>query len=330
MPGMKAYFWGTRGSLPASFPYQKVEGKIMRVLRSARGKNLETDDAIKAFFTAGVRDGSLPFSALGAYGTNTSCMEIVGGNQYVICDSGTGIRDFGNHLLASGGKADGIPRIFNIFMSHLHWDHIQGFPFFTPAYMPGNVINIYGLHEELERAFVVQQEHPFFPVPLKSMPASINFTILEPDKVYEIAGFTIRTQIQNHPGTSYGYRFEKNGKSVVYSTDSEHKDEAYEDNYPFLEFFHEADLLIFDSQYPLLDAISSKEDWGHSSNIMAVELSIKAHVKHLCIFHNEPTFDDDTLDRFLDDTRRYLHFYSESSSLKIDLAYDGFEIEVDG
>ncbi len=326
---MRVHFWGTRGSLPASISSQTVKTKLVKTLQAARGLNLQSNDEIVDFLGVASENGGLPFSVVGTYGTNTSCMEIVGGNEYVICDAGTGIRDFGNHLLTpEAAKSHPNPGVFNIFLSHLHWDHIQGFPFFTPAYIPGNIINIFGFHEELEHAFVAQQEYPFFPVPLKAMAATINFTVLEPERIYEIAGFTVKTKMQNHPGKSYGYRFEKNGKSVVYSTDSEHKDEAYSDTYSFLDFFRDADLLIFDSQYQLLDAISSKENWGHSSNIMAVELSTKAHVKHLCIFHNEPTFDDEALDRFLDDTRKYSTIYSESQALQIDLAYDGFEIEV--
>jgi phosphoribosyl 1,2-cyclic phosphodiesterase len=326
---MRVHFWGTRGSLPASISSQTVQKKLVKVLHAARGQDLQSDDRIEKFLISSVSDKSLPFSATGTYGTNTSCIEIVGGNEYVICDAGTGIRDFGNHLLApETKKSHPHPGVFNIFMSHLHWDHIQGFPFFTPAYIPGNVINIFGFHEELEHAFTMQQEFPFFPVPLTALAATINFKVLEPDKIYEIAGFKLTTKIQNHPGKSYGYRFEKDGKSVVYSTDSEHKSEAYEDGYPFLDFFRDADLLIFDSQYSLVDAISLKENWGHSSNIMAVELSTKAQVKRLCIFHNEPTFEDEALDKFLDDTRKYSAIYSESESLQIDLAYDGLEVEV--
>jgi ribonuclease BN (tRNA processing enzyme) len=160
------------------------------------------------------------------------------------------------------------------------------------------------------------------------MSADIEFIVLEEGKEYQIAGFTMRGAKQNHPGDSYGYRFEKDGRSVVYSTDSEHKDEALEKDYALLDFFKDADLLIFDAQYSWLDAITAKENWGHSSNIMAVELSVKSRVKHLCIYHNEPTLDDERLDNFLEDTRGYLILYAEAHSLKIDLAYDGLEIEV--
>jgi phosphoribosyl 1,2-cyclic phosphodiesterase len=190
------------------------------------------------------------------------------------------------------------------------------------------VVNIFGLHAELERAYTAQQEPPFFPVPLKAMAATVNFRRLAPDQTCEIGGFTVKTIPQNHPGGSYGYRFERGGKSAVYSTDSEHKSEAGDEDYAFLNFFRGADLLIFDSQYPLLDAISSKENWGHSSNIMAVELSVRAGVRRLCIFHNEPTLADEALDKFLDDTRKYLRIHSESSPLQIALACDGLEVEI--
>jgi phosphoribosyl 1,2-cyclic phosphodiesterase len=326
---MRVYFWGTRGSLPASYTAEAIRAKIFAALKAASNLSLRTDEEIEKFLCDGLVDKSLPFSAIGSYGSNTACLQIHDEEEYLLCDAGTGLRDFGNHVTQSPGKGeDAKGKIFNIFMSHLHWDHIQGFPFFTPAYVPGNLIHIYGFHKELEQAFITQQEYPYFPVPLKSMNADIRFTILEEGREYQIAGFTVKGAKQNHPGGSYGYRFEKDGKTVVYSTDSEHKGEAYEENYVFLDFFKNADLLIFDAQYSLLDALTAKENWGHSSNIIAVELSVKSGAKHLCIYHNEPTLDDERLDKFLEDTREYLRLYAETYSLKIDLAYDGLEIEV--
>jgi len=326
---MRVRFWGTRGSLPASYTAEAIRTKIFAALKAAGGANLRTDEEIEAFVRRGPATNSLPFSTVGSYGSNTSCLQIEAEGEYLICDAGTGLRDFGNYVLQSAGSGEASKSdTFNIFMSHLHWDHIQGFPFFTPAYIEGNRIHIYGFHKELEQAFVRQQEYPYFPVPLGSLRADIDFTVLEEGREYQVAGFTVKGAKQNHPGESYGYRFEKDGKSIVYSTDSEHKGEAYEADYVFLGFFKDADLLIFDAQYSLLDAITAKENWGHSSNIIAVELSVKSGVKHLCIYHNEPTLDDEKLDRFLDETRKYLRLYSEESPLKIDLAYDGLEIEV--
>lgn len=328
---MRVYFWGTRGSLPASITAHTVRAKIIRALEAAKTRSFGNQADIERFV-----DTELPFTVSKTYGSNTACIEIKDGDEYVICDAGTGLRDLGNHhmkLIEQGLKrASG--SVFHIFVSHFHWDHIQGFPFFTPAYIPGNQVKIYGYHEELEDFFTKQQNQPYFPVPLAAMNADIRFFTLDPGKTVTIGGFDISGIEQQHPGVSYGFRFEKNGKSIVYSSDAEHKansnSPARDENYPFLRFFNGADLLIFDAQYDWNDALMSKEDWGHSCYVAAVDLSVKAKVKHLCLFHNEPTYTDDKLDALLEDTKKYLdtHNNGKPYPLKIDLAYDGQEIEI--
>lgn len=321
---MKVYFWGTKGSLPSSSLAEETHKKIFFALKASTAYDLKSDSDIEAFIK-----GHLPFYIKGSYGTNTSCIEIIGGSDHILCDAGTGIRDFGNRLIKQKAvKKDKNPDTFHIFQSHLHWDHIHGFPFFTPAYIPGNRINIYGFHENMRDAFETQQSQPFFPVAFKYMSADIRFETLEPEREYHIAGLKVKGFRQDHPGDSYGYRFEKDGKVVVYSSDCEHREGLEKDDYIYLDFFKDADLLIFDAQYSLLDAIYTKENWGHSNNIIAVELSVKAGVKRLCMFHNEPTCDDEALWKFLEDTRKYLRLYDESYPLIIELAYDGMEIEV--
>lgn len=316
---MKVHFWGTRGSLPASVNEGTVKAKITKAVKASQGHILKDDSAINEFVD------SLPFSIRGCFGTNTSCMEIIGGDDYILCDAGTGLRDFGNYVMQQGTQKQ---HTFHIFLSHPHWDHIQGFPFFVPAYIPHNVINIYGCHDYLEASFVTQQDFKNFPVPLKSMGSNIQFITLEPGKIYTIAGFTVKAFQQKHPGHSYGYRFEKDGKTIVYSTDAEHKQDVEDIHYPFLNFFRNADLLIFDAQYSFSEYALSKEDWGHSNNLNAVELSVRSGVRHLLMYHNEPTMDDVKLEEFLEKTRRYLTLYAESYPLRIDIAYDGMEVEV--
>ncbi len=194
--------------------------------------------------------------------------------------------------------------------------------------MPGHKVRIYGCHPNLEAAFIRQQAPPSFPVPLSAMSADISFHKLEPEKTHEIAGLDVTAISQNHPGESYGYRFIKDGKKLVYSTDSEHKEEAEQTGYPFLDFVSGADLLIFDAQYNLLDAMGAKENWGHSSNLLAVELGVRAGIKRLCLFHHEHTCDDEDLDAFLASTKNYLNFHAAASTLEILLAYDGLELDV--
>ncbi len=316
----KVVFWGTRGSLPASITQQALRSKIFKAIEASKGVKLNTEKEINDFI-----DNVLPLSIKGSYGSNTSCVEIRGGDDYILCDAGTGLRDFGNHIMAAKPK---IPGHFHIFLSHLHWDHIQGFPFFTPIYVPGNRIDIYGYHSDLKNAFVSQQTPPFFPVPFEALSADIRFNVLTPGKVYEIDSMQVMGFEQNHPGKSYGYSFEKNGKKLVYSTDSEHRKDAEDKGYPVLELFKDADLLIFDAQYTLVDTINTKENWGHSSNIVGVELSKRAGVKHLCLYHSEPTLDDDSLNKIQEDTRKYANLYEEATPLQISMAYDGLEVDL--
>ena len=132
--------------------------------------------------------------------------------------------------------------------------------------------------------------------------------------------------LQRHGGDSYGYRFEAQGKAVVYSTDSEHPLQQPEHTARVVEFFRDADLVIFDAMYSLADAVSVKADWGHSSNIVGVELCQLAGAKHLCLFHHEPIFDDAAIDALLAETRRLEEITRGGKRLRVSAAYDGLEI----
>ena len=213
-------------------------------------------------------------------------------------------------------------------MSHTHWDHIMGFPFFAPAYGAGNRIVIHGCHATLEEAFRKQHSEPCFPVQFDRLAANIEFVRLESGKRYTIAGLDVTPKLQIHGGDSYGYRFEHSGKAVVYSTDSEHKPDDARSTQEFVEFFRDADLVIFDAMYSLADAVSVKEDWGHSSNIVGVELCQMARVKHLCMFHHEPVHSDAKIASVLQETVRLEEITRDAHAVRISSAYDGMEITV--
>lgn len=312
-------FWGTRGSLPAPLGHHALRAKLRDVLLAARGQAFDGPEAADRFLD------TLPFAAAGTYGGNSSCVEIAaGGDEYVLFDLGSGVREFGNRVLQEKGPQR--KGRYNIFLSHVHWDHIMGFPFFVPAYIPGNVIRIHGCHQVMREAFERQQSDPCFPVDFRKLGATIEFVVLEPDRNFEIGGVSVRPILQNHAGDSYGYRLTNGAKTVVYSTDCEHKFQVLDESYPFVSFYRDADLLIFDAMYSLADSISVKEDWGHSSNMVAVELAQLARVKHLVLYHHEPMFDDRTIDTVLAETRRYEEISRDGGTLKITSAYDGLEI----
>jgi ribonuclease BN (tRNA processing enzyme) len=133
---------------------------------------------------------------------------------------------------------------------------------------------------------------------------------------------------QFHTGDSYGYRFSQGGKAIVYSTDCEHKYSQLDETYPFVEFYRNADLLIFDAMYSLGDSVSVKEDWGHSSNVVAVELAQAAQVKRLALFHHEPILDDRMIEVVLADTIRFEWISRRGDKVEITSAYDGLELTV--
>ena len=312
-------FWGTRGSLPVALTAAGLGDKLRGVLRAARGQAIATDADIERLL------GALPFALAGTYGGHSACVQIHGdGPDYLVCDMGSGLRPFGQAALAQrAGRA----QTFHVFMSHLHWDHIMGLPFFVPAFIPGNRVIIYGSHRELEMALRRQQQPPSFPVGFDTVfEGRVEFRHLEPGVPHDIAGLRVSTMLQRHTGDSYGWRFEAQGKVLVYSTDSEHPlaDPAHTER--FVQFFSDADLVIFDAMYSLADAISVKADWGHSSNVVGVELCQLANVRHLCMTHHEPVFDDAAIEAMLAETRRLEEITRSGAPLRISAAYDGLDI----
>lgn len=313
-------FWGTRGSLPVSLDADAVRERLRKALRLASGLTFSDDAQIDAFI-----ENKLGFEDRRTYGGNTSCVQIeTDGPEYLLCDMGTGLRRFGRYVTDKHGGAS--PQVYHFLMSHLHWDHIMGFPFFTPAYVPGNRIHIYGCHSRLEEAFRRQHADPCFPVDFDQLGADIRFIRLEPQRVTRIGGLEVTAIRQPHHGDSYGYRLERGGKSVVYSTDAEHKLESLPQEEAFVEFFRAADLVIFDAMYSLADMITVREDWGHSSNVIGVDLCHRARVKHLCLFHHEPACDDAAIERIRQETLRYEELTREGPPLRVSSAYDGLEI----
>ena len=318
---MRVRFWGTRGSIPVALTVADIRDKLAHALVAASGRRFESYGEARAF-----AEQSLPFSVTHTFGGHTSCVELdTGHEEYFVCDMGSGARAFGEHVLA---RQAGKPATVNIFMSHVHWDHIMGFPFFGPAYVKGMRIRIHGSHDILEKAFRIQQSAPCFPVPFDYLSAKIEFVKIEPGRPVEVSGLKVTTQLQHHSGDSYGYRFEQGGHSIVYTTDSEHKLEDRAQTESIVAFFRDADLVIFDAMYSLAEAISVKEDWGHSSNVVGVELCQMARAKHLVLFHHEPANSDAAIEGLLRDARRLEELTRGEHPLQVSAAHDGLEIDL--
>jgi phosphoribosyl 1,2-cyclic phosphodiesterase len=320
---VRVRFWGTRGSLPVAPRAQTTRDKIANALVAASGRSFASLDEARHFL-----ENDLDFASGHSYGGATSCVEIEGGDDsFIICDMGSGLRDFG--ISAMKRCAEGHARKYNFFMSHFHWDHIMGFPFFAPAFDPNAEIVIHSCHADAETALRRQQEEISFPVSFDWLRAKISFVTLKPEETYQIGGVSVYSILQQHSHDSFGFRFTENDRSVIYTTDSEHKLNAMHTEDEFERFFKGVDLVIFDSMYSLADTVTMKEDWGHSSNLVAVDLCRAAGVKTLALFHHEPVYSDHDIQRMHQETIRYEELMRDDrAAIEVICTYDGLEVTV--
>ncbi|EKD07078.1 MULTISPECIES: MBL fold metallo-hydrolase [Limnospira] len=246
----------------------------------------------------GVRGSiSCPGTTTVRYGGNTPCVEMRVGSQRLIFDGGTGLRVLGQALLAE------MPVTAHMFFTHSHWDHIQGFPFFAPAFVPINTFNIYGAiapnGSTIEQRLNDQMLHPNFPVPLQVMGAKLNFIDLTiGESIYLEDDLVIETALLNHPGEAVGYRVSWKGYTTAYVTDTEHFPDRLDEN--VLKLARNANVLIYDATYTdeeYYSPKSSKVGWGHSTWQEAVKVAQAAGVQKLVIFHHDPLHNDDFMDK---------------------------------
>ncbi|MEB3279298.1 MAG: MBL fold metallo-hydrolase [Lyngbya sp.] len=257
--------------------------------------SLNPDDFVVQFW--GVR-GSIPTPGKSTirYGGNTSCLEMRVAGKRLIFDGGTGLRMLGDAMMAE------MPVEAYMFFTHYHWDHIQGFPLFTPAFISGNCFHIYGAippeGESMKKHFIQRILHPNSPVPLKGLQADLRFYELKAGDSMMLDDIKIETGQLNHPNTAMGYRITWKGKSVVYCSDTEHLPDGLDEN--VLNLSQNADVLIYDAMYTDEEYHSPKSPkvgWGHSTWQEAVKMAQAAGVKRVVIFHHDPTHSDDFLDQ---------------------------------
>ena len=227
------------------------------------------------------------------YGANTACVELRCGEHLIICDAGTGLRPLGQALASSGQPIDA-----DLLCSHTHVDHICGFPFFAPCYMPGNRIRIWAghsaVHGDISAAFRLMMTPPLFPDVMDSLDATVDFkNFTAGETITPRPGIVIRTAPLNHPGGATGYRIAWNGKSVAYVTDTEHRSDGLDAG--VLALAAGADMMIYDANYTD-DDYPRHQGWGHSTWQEAVKLARDAAVRSLVLFHHDPARTDVMLD----------------------------------
>ena len=270
------------------------------------------------------------------YGGNTSCVEVrAADGTLIILDCGTGAHDLGRSLVASGER----PVRGHLLLTHTHWDHIQGFPFFAPLFVKGNEFEVYapqGLGRRLEETLAGQMEYEYFPVTLDQLDATIRYHELA-EGVFNLGAVRVITRYLNHPGLALGYRLEADGVALVYATDHEphsrHQPEVvgsaevlpvHREDQRHVEFLAGADLVIHDAQYTV-EEYPGKLTWGHSPAELAVDFALAAGVKRLALFHHDPLRDDAALDQLVESCRRRaaaggLHVFAAAEGQTIELA----------
>jgi phosphoribosyl 1,2-cyclic phosphodiesterase len=244
----------------------------------------------------GVR-GSIPVPGPSTlkYGGNTPCIEIRAGNEIIIIDAGSGLRGLGAQLLTE------TPVVARMFFTHFHWDHIQGFPFFAPAFLKGNRFDLFGackLTSTLSETLAGQMSYPTFPVSLAEMGAQMNFHDLHEGETVACGDAVITNAQLFHPDGVFGYRIEFGGHAVVVATDTEHYAVA---DQKLLNLADGADVLIYDSMYTPEEYAGGPDSvartgWGHSTWVEGVKIAREARIRQLILFHHDPDHDDAMVD----------------------------------
>lgn len=278
------------------------------------------------------------------YGGNTACVSVEAGDRTLIFDAGSGIRPCGNYLLGKGGPVNA-----RIFISHTHWDHIQGFPFFVPAYLPGNAIDLYGppsavRDKSLEAIMEMQSSYEYFPVHISQLAARIRYFDCREGPL-DIPGLEMHACLLNHPVTCLAYKIVHNGKTFVYGGDHEPFSNIYRDadgggaldedmlreldanaeeqNQKVVDFCRDADLVSWDAQYSDQE-YPEKKGWGHGSYGAGLELAARAGVKRICLNHHDPMSDDQKLARAEEQCKAL----AEGRGVELDFAREGLVIDL--
>lgn len=273
-----------------------------------------------------------PGESTARYGGNTSCVEVrTEDGTVIVLDCGTGARELGLHLVRTLPS----PMRLHLFIGHTHWDHIQGFPFFVPAFLPGAELNVYaplGFQQSLEEAMAGQMEYSYFPVKLRDLRSRIHFTELE-EGFFRVGDVLVETQYLNHTAPTIGYRMSSGGATVAYVTDHEPfwKSEDGILHHPgdqrHIAFMRGADLVIHDAQYTQ-EEYTNRLGWGHSTIEYATDVALAAGARRLALFHHDPGHDDSAMDDMQADARARVK--ACRGVLDVFAAREGLELQMDG
>ncbi len=320
--------WGTRGSLPRAMTAQSLATVLEELVAQAKAQGITTLDG----FATAAKTGGFGKQPL-YFGGNTSCYEVSQDNVHAFVDMGTGITDACYTAMTQGRKE------FVIFQTHVHWDHIMGLPFFVPIYIPGNKLTIYHVHKNAPDHIRLLFNGVNFPVKWSDLGATIEFCELKPYQQTQLGAMSVTPFALDHPGGSFGYRFESAGKSIAVGVDGEYKRLTAKELGKDLPFYQNLDLLIFDGQYDM-DELASRYDWGHSSPPIGIDLALREGIRNIVLTHHDPRTGESKSRRMLDDARKHCQTHlpayqktwdslGQSKGPNIYAGYDGLILDLE-
>ena len=309
---MKIKLWGTRGSSPCSVSHDS----LVKILVDLAQRGQLSNDVAK------LHDNIKSMSKPLAYGGNTTCIEVRHGSKSFVVDLGTGLVDYGRQV-------KGKPRRYKFFLTHLHWDHIMGLPFFSPLYGHGSVVDIYHVHSYAEKHIELLFNGINFPVLWQNIEAEINFHQLATRSTIELDGVKITPFTLDHPGHAYGYRFDVDGKSVAVALDTKLERQTPEELGQDLACYQNLDCLLFDSHYETHE-LEKHYDWGHSSPVRGIDLAFRENISNIVLVHHSPDATDADIHRKCEDAIAYADKIAagNKTSLRVLAGYDGLEIDI--
>ncbi len=293
---MEIRLWGVRGSLPSPHPPALLDQRFLEIALAIYDARLPSREAVPEFIQ------SLGHHRLGGYGGNTPCVEVRQGATSVIIDGGSGIRALGEELLsgpAGQGKAE-----IHLLMTHFHWDHLIGLPFFAPIFVPGNQIHVHAVQPDLPEIFAKVFSKPYFPVPFGQLAAKFHFHRLEPRKSFQLGDLKLVPYQLDHPDPCWGYRIEGGGRTYAHCVDTECRRITREDLGADLPLYQGVNLMVFDAQYTLLETIE-KVNWGHAAAGLGLDLAMREGIERVLFMHHDPASADERIATVEAQTRRY-------------------------
>jgi len=303
--------WGVRGSVATPLSTPLLRDKLRTLLAEATPADLASVDAIEAYL---VRS---PHAM--TYGGNTSCVEVACGDAVFVLDSGTGLRGLGMQLAADGRAKS---HQLHLLFTHFHWDHICGFPYFGPIYIPDRAIDVWSGRSDAERLLREQMADAHFPVKWEKLPSTITCHQLPEDVATEVGGAKVRILPLIHPDKAYGYRIEHRGRAVCYLTDTEVSKNPNRLAQSYADFVSGADLVIVDAMYGFLE-YHDKVNFGHSTIFNFIDFFKDVDIGELVIFHHDPMASDPAVAKLCNDARRYTALVAADARFSISAAYEG-------